>query len=194
MAKRVYIIHGWDDRPHNGWFPWLRRELEAEGIEVHVPAMPEPERPSIDTWVPFLRHLVGPADHHTFFVGHSIGCQAILRYLETLPAGTEVGGVVLVAGWVTLKQSAIEDEEAAAVALPWMQRPLEWPKIRTHLPKVTAIMSDDDPFVPLEDGKLFKRELGADLVVEHHKQHISGEDGVTILHSALEALRSMQRP
>lgn len=189
--KRIFIVHGWDGFPEEGRFPWLKKKLEAQGVEVHVPAMPDAERPVIDVWVPFLKHLAGKPDGRTFFVGHSIGGQTILRYLETLSAGTQVGGAVLVAGWVHLKPAATEDEESLAVATPWLQRPLNWPKIRKHAKLFAAIMSDDDPYVPVEDGKLFVRELGAKLIIEHQKQHLGGENGVVVLASAAKALAEM---
>lgn len=189
--KRVYIIHGWDGTPQEGWFPWLKKKLEAEGVEVHVPAMPDSAHPTIDIWVPFLQHLVGQPDDQTFFIGHSVGCQTILRYLERLSEGKKVGGVVLVAGWTTLKSEALADEVAASVAAPWLQRPINWPKIRAHVATVTAIHSDDDQFVSIENGKVFTRELGATLIVEHQKRHLGGEDGIMILHSALVAIEGM---
>jgi len=37
MAKRVFIIHGWDGYLEEGWFPWLKRELEAAGFAAFVP-------------------------------------------------------------------------------------------------------------------------------------------------------------
>ncbi|MBI5466830.1 MAG: alpha/beta hydrolase [Candidatus Kerfeldbacteria bacterium] len=189
--KRVFIIHGWSDSPLGGWFPWLKKELMTRGYEVHVPAMPDADHPAIDTWVPFLRHAVGQSDNETYFVGHSIGCQTIMRYLETLPADTVVGGVVLVGGWVTLKPEALEDDEAVAIGGPWLQRPLHWPIIRARAQQFTAIMSDDDQFVPLDDKDVFQRELGAKMIIEHHKKHMSGDDGVTILASALRAVEEM---
>ena len=191
MNKRVFIVHGWDGYPEEGWFPWLKKKIAASNIEVHVPSMPDTEHPAIDVWVPFLKHLVGKPDEQTYFVGHSIGGQSILRYLETLPAGTTVGGVVMVAGWVNLKPAALEDEESLAVATPWLQRPLNWAKIRQRAKQFTAIMSDDDPYVSVEDGKLFVRELGAKLVIEHQKRHLGGEDGVMVLASVAKALEEM---
>lgn len=186
--KRVFIVHGWSDTPQGSWFPWLKQELVKRGYEVHVPAMPDSDHPAIDTWVPFLRHAVSQADAHTYFVGHSIGCQTILRYLATLPATTVVGGVVMVGGWVTLKPEALEDDEAVAIGEPWLQRPLQWPIIRARAKQFTAIMSDDDQFVPLDDKEVFQRELQANVIIEHHKKHMSGDDGVTILASALRAV------
>jgi hypothetical protein len=31
-AKRVFIIHGWEGYPEEGWFPWLKKELEKGTI------------------------------------------------------------------------------------------------------------------------------------------------------------------
>jgi predicted alpha/beta hydrolase family esterase len=191
MKPRVYIIHGWEDSPSNGWFPWLKSKLVAEGIEVHAPTMPDPDHPTIDSWVPFLQRLVGQPDAHTYFVAHSIGGQAVLRYLQAIPDDIVVGGLVLVASWVTLKPEAMEEEHAAAIARPWLDRPIHWPLIRKHVQRVTAIMSDDDQFVPDDDARIFVRELHAQLIIEHQKKHLSGFDGVTALPSVLKAVQGM---
>ena len=92
--KRAIIAHGWDGYPEEGWFPWLKSELEARGFEVLVPQLPEANSPSIYNWVPALAEAVGTPDENTYFVGHSMGCQTIARYLETLPEGAKVGGAV----------------------------------------------------------------------------------------------------
>ena len=96
--KRVFIVHGWGGRPDEAWFPWIKKELEDKGYKVFIPAMPETDEPKMELWIPFLSQLVGKPDLNTFFVGHSIGCQAIIRYLETLPEGVKIGGAVFVAG------------------------------------------------------------------------------------------------
>src|SRR3989338_7241510 len=94
--KRIFIVHGWDGYPEEGWFPWLKKELEAKGFEVQVPQLPQADAPRIYNWVPALTKTVGVPDKQTFFVGHSMGCQTIARYLETLPEGVQVGGAVFV--------------------------------------------------------------------------------------------------
>src|SRR3989344_4769884 len=118
MTKRVFLIHGWDGNPNNNWFPWLKENLEDKGFQVHIPAMPNPGKPMIDSWVPFLKKQVGKADKDTYFIGHSIGCQTILRYLETI--NNEVGGAVLVAGFFELNLEE-EDEESKEIAKPWLE-------------------------------------------------------------------------
>ncbi|TAL49168.1 hypothetical protein EPN83_01350 [Patescibacteria group bacterium] len=91
--QRVFIIHGWDGYPQEGWFPWLKRELEKHGFETHVPAMPNPDKPKIREWVSELHNVIGEADEMTYLVGHSIGAQAVLRYISELLPDSAVGGI-----------------------------------------------------------------------------------------------------
>ncbi|MFZ2484954.1 MAG: alpha/beta hydrolase [Minisyncoccia bacterium] len=188
--KRVFIIHGWGGRPDEAWLPWLKKELENRGYEVFVPAMPNTDEPKIETWIPFLSKLVGQSDLDTFFVGHSIGCQTIIRYLETLPEGTKIGGAVFVAGWYNLRNSDTEEEKR--IAGPWVNTPRNDEKIRKAVNKAVAIFSDDDPFVLKENWESWKEKVGAEIIVEHNKGHFNEEDpAVWELPSALEAVLEM---
>lgn len=184
--KRVFIIHGWDGYPEEGWFPWLKAELERRGFVVSVPAMPDASAPRIETWIPYLNKLVGQADKDTYFVGHSIGCQAVIRYLQTLPSGTKIGGAVFVAGWYNLRN--LETEEEKQIAGPWVNKPRDDKKIREVVNHAIAIFSDNDPFVIPENQRSWEDKLGAKIIVEHNKGHFNDEAGVKELPSALEAV------
>lgn len=190
MSKpRIFVVHGWEDSPEGSWFPWLRSELVKLNMDPRVLEMPTPNWPQIDTWVQTLAGSIGRPDDNTFLVGHSIGGQTILRYLQALPVGAKVGGVLLVAAWVTLKTAALEDEEGKAVSDPWLHRPLHWTKIIPHVPKAVVIASNNDPYVPMEDQYLFRKQLHAELIVERDRGHLSGVDGVRQLPSALRAIK-----
>lgn len=185
--KRVFIIHGWEGFPEEGWFPWLKQELEAKGFAVQVPAMPDTETPVIEAWVAKLKEVVGTPDEHTYFVGHSIGCQAIMRYLQTINA--KIGGVLFVGGWVNLLPASFEEEGAEAIARPWLDTPLDWDKLKQHT--FIAIFSDNDPFVPVADAKLFEEKLGATTIKVEKKGHFSGRDGIKKLSVVLDELLNM---
>lgn len=174
--KRAFIIHGWGGNSKEGWFPWLKSKLEKRGFKVYAPNMPDSECPKIKAWVSCLKKLVGRADKDTYFVGHSIGCQAILRYLETLPKNAKVGGAVFVAGWTNLKLKAIEDEEpgSSKIAMPWIKKKIVWNKILRHSKKFISLFSDNDPFVYLADSKIFRAKLHSKIIVQHNKGHFSG--------------------
>jgi predicted alpha/beta hydrolase family esterase len=172
--KRIFVIHGWEGHPDEVWFPWLKTELENRGHKVELLQMPGTESPKIDEWVPYLAQSVGNADDKTYFVGHSMGCQTILRYLETLPADVRVGGAVLVAGFFHLTGVTKPDE--VLMVWPWINTPIDFDKVKSHTDKFTAIFSDNDAFVPLTNVKLFQQNLGAKTIVEHDMNHFNNKN------------------
>jgi len=97
MNKKIFIIHGWSSFPEDCWFPWLKSELEKRNFSVTVPQMPNPDNPEINSWVTHLKNVVGELNEETYFIGHSIGCQAIMRFIEK--ENKKIGGAVFVAGF-----------------------------------------------------------------------------------------------
>ncbi len=183
MTKRIFIIHGWGARPSNHWFPWLKKELEKKGYEVTVPQMPNTEHPHVNEWVSHLSKVVGEANKDTYFVGHSLGCITIARYLESLPEKSKVGGCVFVAGF---------SRNIGYPELKTFYGPkIDFEKIKKYTKKFTAIMSDNDPVVPRERGLELKKQLNAKLIVEHNKGHFNAIDGVTQLPVVLEEIICM---
>jgi len=187
MPKKIFIIHGWEGYPEEGWFPWLKKELEERGFEVHVPQMPDAARPRISRWVHAIAKTVGTPDSHTYFVGHSMGCQAIVRYMESLPAGKKVGGAVFVAGFFKRLTGLEDNPEVKKTERHWLRTPISLGKARHHMKRSAAIFSDNDPFVPLDNKDDFKK-LGSKIIVEHKKGHFSGSDGIKEIPSVLDEL------
>ncbi|MDD5133313.1 MAG: DUF1749 domain-containing protein [Candidatus Nanoarchaeia archaeon] len=183
--KKVYIIHGWGGNPKEGWFPWLKKELESKNYKVFIPEMPNTEEPEIKEWVSYLKKLVKP-DNETYFVGHSIGCQTIMRYLESLPEKIKVGKCIFVAGWFNLNSLSEEEIETAK---PWLETPIDYKKVLSHTNKITAIFSDNDDYVPLTDSEIFKNKLKTKIIIEQGKGHFSGEDGIKKLEIVLNEFK-----
>lgn len=188
MQKRVFIVHGWDGYPEEGWFPWLKKELEQKGFEVIVPQLPQANEPRINKWVPALDKEVGTADAQTYFVGHSMGCQTIARYLESLPESAKIGGAVFVAGFFKRLADLEVDDIVRDVAHEWLTTPLDLEKVKSHLPKSVAIFSDDDPYVPMDNQDDYKNKLNSKIIIERNMKHFSGSTGTLELPSALDAL------
>lgn len=200
--KRAIIVHGWGGYPEEGWFPWLKKELEARGYIVSVPKMPHAENPKMEEWIPRLSSIVGKPDANTLLIGHSIGCQTILRYLATLnnphPSfdlknkeipQKQIGGAVFVAGWFNLQN--IEDEEEKKIAEPWITTPIDLVRVKTALPKSTLIISDDDPYGELENNIEKFKKLGSKIVILSKAGHINGESGHIQLPEVLTEIESL---
>jgi len=193
MKKKVYIIHGWEGYPEENWFPWLKKELEEKGFEVHVPQMPNSEKPTKESWVSFLNKLVNDPDEDTYFVGHSMGCQAIARYLETLPEDIKIGGAIFVAGFFKRLTGLGEEPDFEEVERDWLKTPINLTKIKNHLDKSVAIFSDDDPYVPLDNQEDFRDKLKSKIIIQHKMNHFSGNWGITELPIVLEELLKMAK-
>lgn len=159
MNKTIYIIHGWDGSPNEPMHQWLKTKLEKTGIKVIIPAMPHAERPTIDDWIAKLKKVIKKPDKNTMLVGHSIGSQTILRYLEKLPPTKMIGGAVLIAPWLIL--SNLTGKEEKKIAEPWLKTKINGPNVTKRVQQIAAIFSADDPFVPLKNITLFKKRFGA---------------------------------
>ncbi len=188
MQKRVFIIHGWDGYPEEGWFPWLKRELEGRRFEVHVPQLPDAKYPKFEKWTSALAEAVGKADEQTYFVGHSMGTKTIIKYCEGLPEKTKIGGVVFVAGFLKRLTGLEDDPEVHEYARNWLEAPVDLNKTKSHFDKSIAIFSDNDNYVPLDNQDDFRDKLGSKVVIQHGMKHFSGSQGFKELPIALESL------
>lgn len=169
MKKRVFIIHGWEGTPDSNWFPWLKSELEKKGFEAAVPQMPNAANPKMGEWLAYLRKIAGEPDENTFFVGHSLGSIAILRYLESLNTGEKIGGVILVAGF---------SEPIGIGELDnFFATPLDYTKVKGSAGEIIAINSDNDRLVPLKQGEIMRDKLGAKFIIIPNGDHLNAGDG-----------------
>lgn len=129
--------------------------------------MPETDVPKLKLWLPKLIETIGEPDDELFLVGHSIGCATILRYLEQLPEGQQIGGAVLVAGFT--------DDLKIPELANFYGTPMDFAKIRAKSAKgFVNIHSDNDPYVPLVHSANLKEALGGEAIVLPHRYHFSG--------------------
>ena len=171
--KKVYMIHGWSGSSRGGWFDWLREKLIEQNIEVRAFDMPDTNNPQIDAWINCIKQNILPLDEETYFVGHSIGCQAIMRFLETLDEDdSKVAGCVFVAGFFNLKEESFTEGEKIT-AKPWLEIKIDFEKVKQHCSNFLALFSDKDPYVPLSDEKLFAKNLGAKTIIKNDEEHFN---------------------
>ena len=192
MRDRAFIIHGYLGYPEEAWLPWLKARLVERGFEVSLPLMPNADRPTVSEWDGFIRNLVGDPDEKTVMIAHSLGCVAVLRYLESLgAAGKAVGKTVLVAGGYPTgdwEDAPSEETDEVRTLRPWITGTVDPAKVKIAAGECTVILSDDDPYIPVEKARAaFQANLGARIVILHGLGHINEDSRVEELPSALEA-------
>lgn len=180
MTKKVFLIHGWGGAPDEGWRPWLKEELEKHGFTVFNLSMPDTNFPKQEAWVKHLQAIVAVPDENSYFIGHSLGAVAILRYLESLPGGTRVGGAIFVAGF--------DDNIGIDELSDFFKTPINWEKIKSRTDKFISIQSDNDPYNLAKYNEVFRDKLHAKTILEHNMFHFSGNDGTTKLPFVLKEI------
>lgn len=168
--KKVYLIHGWGGNSDGPWFNWLKKELNKKEFEVKSFDMPNTEHPKIEEWVEFLQEKIpkNEIDEETYFVGHSIGCQTIIRFLEKLHRHKRIAGCVFVSGWFKLIN--LEPEELE-IAHPWEENPIDFDRVLDHCNNFLSIFSDNNPHVHLEESEKFKEKLSAEVIIKKGEEH-----------------------
>ncbi len=67
-------------RRHN-WYEWLEKELQKRNFNVILEQMPDAYAARESRWIPFIRETL-KIDENKILIGHSSGCQAIMRLIE----------------------------------------------------------------------------------------------------------------
>lgn len=164
--KRVVIIHGWEANRNANWFPWLASELPARGIDCDVPNMPDSGHPKKDAWVRMIASIVGDSEAETILVGHSLGCIAILQYLQSLPASKQIRGAILVSGF----DGPVGFPEVDDFAVP----PIDHARVmRTVREGILVVHSDNDPVVSVDLGRGLRDRLSARYLEIHQGEHLN---------------------
>lgn len=195
VTERVCIVPRWAGGADSDWYPWIRAELAREygsAVQVDVLELPNPKEPLIEQCVAALVTELGDdprALSETLLVGHSVGCQALMRYLASLaPTGDEPEGVeqlVCVAGWWTV------DEPWPSIR-PWIDTRIDLPRLRATAGRVSVLLSDNDPFTAdwRANKTAWELRLDASVRVAPGGKHFNRSEEPAVL----ELLRELIQP
>lgn len=178
---RVFIIHGAYGKPEENWFPWLKEELVKLGCEVVVPQFPTPEGQTLENWTKAFGKFLPLVDESTVFVGHSLGPSFILSLLERV----KCRACFFVAGVIGL----LGNETFDRINRSFVERSFDWKAIGGHCRQFTCFLSDDDPYVPVEKGRVLAEKLGVKPILVHGAGHFNLQAGYTSFPLLLEQLR-----
>jgi len=153
--KNVIIIHGAFGCPNENWFPFLKREIEALGVNVLVPAFPTPEGQSLESWLEVFKEYENYLNDKTIFVGHSLGPAFILNLLE------KYDKVVAAAYFVAPFTGLINIEDFDKINYTITDRNFDWDLIKEHCKEFYVYHSDNDPYVPQSKSEFMSKQLGA---------------------------------
>ncbi|SMB89528.1 hypothetical protein SAMN05660772_01337 [Pasteurella testudinis DSM 23072] len=170
MAKpHIYIVHGYTASVDSNWFPWLKTTLENKGITTTVLPMPESHNPNDEAWLAYLKNNI-TISKNTILVGHSLGCIAILKYVEQLPITQKIRGVVLVSGFAEKVDTLPELDQ-------FNQNPTNYHDLIIKIQTRIVIASLNDEIVPYHYSERLKERLQAEYYTLQNGGHFLDRDG-----------------
>ncbi|NVJ22137.1 MULTISPECIES: RBBP9/YdeN family alpha/beta hydrolase [Myxococcus] len=193
MSRSLVVVHRWAGRPDTDFYPWLEEQLRqppAPFDSILTLDMPEPGTPTIEGWGSALTQALGPVPPpSTVLLGHSVGCQTILRYLAAMPEGHRVEGAVLVAGW-------FEVDKTWGSLQPWLDTPIDFARVRAALGHCVVVLSDGDPFTSdwRRNRQLWEERLGAEVIVVPGGRHFNNPREPAVLEALLSRFGTRPTP
>lgn len=179
--ENAFIFHGTAGSPEGNWFPWLKRELEAQGIPTTVPRFPTPEGESLEAWFDVLDAQDAKIGPNSLLIGHSKGGMFLLKVLERLQQPVPLA--IFVSAPIGVKPILYYDEDKQ-----FSNFDFDWPSIVSKAKRSVVFHSDNDPYVDMANGKGLAKHLGVDLTFIPQAGHINAESGFTEFPPILEAI------
>jgi len=175
-SPQIYIVPRWSGTPQSDWYPRAMRTVETHpSAGLAILAMPDWNTPIIEASVHALRQMLPPEALHkdVYLVGHSIGCQALLHYLESIAhthPHTRIGGLLCVAAWFEV------DRHWDTIA-PWLSAKIDYASISPLCREITVLISDNDPFTAdyARNTHLWQTRLHAEVQLFPSMRHFNDE-------------------
>lgn len=184
IMQRIYIVHGYAASVQDHWFNWLKTQMEAKGATVSVLPLPNSANPVPQEWIQAMNEQVAAPDQNTYFVGHSLGCITVLRYLDQARLNKPIGGMVLVAGFA-------ETLPLLPQIAPFTAPGFDAEKIIRQVQQRAVVASDNDASVPFEITLRLSELIDARLHVVENGGHFLMGEGFTTLPVVEQELNRM---
>jgi len=166
----IYVVHGYTGNSQANWYPDLKKHLESENIAVHVFDMPNPHAPVEKEWLDFLETNITNFDDKSIFIGHSLGCVAILRFLEDKNTDN-VESLFLVSGFV--------EESPISELAEFVKDNIDYSKFIETIKNRVVVSAVDDDIVPYSYSRVLAKKLNARFNLLETGMHFIDRDDFT---------------
>ncbi len=169
---RIVFVHGYKSSVSQHFWPWLSDTLKIRGHEVFAPELPSPEAPVCQEWVEAIRKSIHRPGGDTIFIGHSIGCVALLHYLEQADMAGTPKLIILIA-----PPFNIESERFQTFFDPMV----DFETVMWKGQEFIIIHAKDDMVIPLDHAQRYEHELNGVLKVQETGGHFNTVTELPIL-------------
>ena len=172
---KVVIIHGTFGSPEENWFPWLKKQLEAQWHKVWIPKLSTPENQSpsvrcdeLQAQVPFV------FDSDTVLIWHSLGATYLLHILDR-----ERKEPIKKAIFVSWFIHELWLPKFDILNAPFIEKSFDRERIKKNVHNVIILHGENDPYVPLSEAHYLNKKLWWTIEIIPWWWHLNAEAGYT---------------
>lgn len=150
------LLHWWKWRSDNGWFPWLKSQIEFKVAELYIPNLPNSNNPILEEQMEYINIYAGDFKQWWNIIGHSLGCKLALKFVEENNIKNSL--IILVAPtYPWLAQDLWEKVfwEAYNNLKKYFDEELNFDKINELNNKIIIFLSDNDEYINMNSAKKY---------------------------------------
>lgn len=169
----VLLLHGLGGSGPWHWQHWLATQLREQGVQVDLPAFPEPHRPELDSWLAVLRARLDavPASAELVVAAHSWGAALWLQHAATVREDARRADRVLLV-------SPPDPDRAPSPELhQFLPLPVDARALRRAAGVTRLVVGTGDPEVCVFRAHRLADALHAELDVIPDGEHLTTESG-----------------
>lgn len=190
MKKTTLTLHGWWGDSSENWLPWLKKELENKVENLFIPNLPNTNNPVLEEQLDYINIYSSDFSKWWNIIGHSLGCQLALKFVEENNISNST--IILVAP--TYPNLALELTEILWDSYETLKKYYDttndFEKINKLNNEFIVFLSDNDPYINMENAKNFYSNLENIKFVEFSKKgHFNKSAGVLELREVLDYLK-----
>lgn len=158
--KRTLVLHWWWGGSNNNWFPWLKSEIEFKVPEIYIPNLPNTDNPVYQEQMDYLGVYSSDFKGGWNILWHSLWCKLALKFVEDYNIKNSV--LVLVAPTYFWLASELWREvcwDAYDNLEEYFDIKIDFDKINKLNNKVVVFLSDNDPFINMENAKKYYSDI-----------------------------------
>jgi uncharacterized protein len=183
--EHIVLSYGSPGSPQSAWYPFLKNEMDPQGVDVQIPQLPMPD---LKEWQKIIKPLADKSPAETILIGHSIGCVNLLRYLERTESNERFPLMILVAppafnpGYDVLKS--------------FFDTPFDVDRIKSKVNKIVVIVCLQDKILtpdPMKHSQFYLETLGAKLIILPTGGHFASFDNVNKLPELIEEIKLIKK-
>lgn len=181
--KYTYVLlHGYTGKATDPIFPWLKKNLEAEGHKVIVPVLPNTEDPSEDEQVAAALKAT-QYDENTILYGHSLGTVVAMKVVEKL--SHKIAGLVLAGGFCDTQFA--DHHRVFEKEFTWK---FDSKKIKANTGFITLLHDVNDTAITKDQAERLAKMLDVPLRIEKgNEPHFDGDTEPLILEALRRTIR-----